>query len=162
MKYFVRSLKYFLWFILIFIIIMIVLITTTKGYNLTDLNRIFDPEVGLFKENSLWKILVFFAAVSGVYPLMAFSKKDVYINGTYEDNKEMIASVFNDRGYEVIEETPNMIKYRLRSKGTRFMRLYEDAVVLIKNNDFITLSGFRKDIIRIDSYITMVSKKEDE
>lgn len=160
LAYLRRSVKYLVWFCVIFIIVTCILILTTEnGYTLVSA---FDPENGMFKAGSLPKIILFFLAVSAVYPSFAFVRRDIFLHGSYEENREMIRRYLDSVGYELVEETPEEDVFRLRNRFTRFMRMYEDRITVERNASPVRMSGFRKDVFRIANGIEYQSRKAAE
>lgn len=159
MKYALRSLKYFFSFALVFGLVLVILVLTTEGATMAT---IFSPETGMFKAGSFPKILVFFVAVAAIYPALSYVKKEAFITGTYQENEETIKRVFNNYGYELVSEDEESATYRIKSKFTRFMRMYEDAIVITKGESPLILSGYRRDIFRLASGIQYAALKRDE
>lgn len=159
MKYLLRSVKYFISFSALFFLVVVVLVLTTEG---ATLSSVFAPETGMFKEGSLPKIIALFIAVAAFYPFLSYVKKEVFITGTYEENEETIQKVFENYGYELICQDSMTATYRIRSKFTRFMRMYEDAVIITKGESPLILSGYRRDIFKLASGIQYAALKETE
>jgi hypothetical protein len=159
MKYLLRSVKYFFSFICVFAIVIAILVLTTEG---ATLETVFSPENGMFKAGSFPKIMVFFVAVAALYPSLSYIKKEAFITGTYEENEETIRRVFDNYGYELVSEDSEMATFRIKSKLTRFMRMYEDAITITKGESPLILSGYRRDLFRLASGIQYAALKRDE
>jgi hypothetical protein len=159
MKYLIRSIKYFIWFAIIFFICIVILVLTTDGVQLTE---VFDPQKGLFKAGSLWKIIVFFAAVAAVYPSVGFVKKETFLNGTFDGRRDIIINILTESGYYIYLEEGESITFRPKKALTRFMRMYEGDIIMTKGESPIYLSGFRKDVYRLVSRIEFAIRKVDE
>lgn len=158
MKYLIRSIKYFFSFAIMFFIVVIVLTSTTEGVTLSSA---FSPESGLFKDGSLPKIIALFIAVAAFYPFISYIKKEAFITGEYKDNEEAILKVFENYGYELVTQDRETATFRIKNKFTRFMRMYEDAVVITKGESPLILSGYRRDIFKIASGIQHAALRED-
>lgn len=159
MKYLLRSVKYFFSFALVFALVIVILVLTTEG---ATLSTVFSPENGLFKAGSFPKIMIFFVAVAAIYPGLSYIKKEAFITGTYQENEEKIHMVFENYGYELVSEDDETATFRIRSKMTRFMRMYEDAIVITKGESPLILSGYRRDIFRLASGIQYAALKREE
>jgi predicted membrane protein len=159
MKYLIRSVKYFLSFALIFFLIIVILVLTTDGATLAT---VFSPESGMFKAGSFPKILAFFIAVAAIYPALSYVKKETFVTGTYQENEEAIRMVFENYGYELVSEDNETATFRLRSKFTRLMRMYEDPITITKGESPLILSGYRRDIFRLASGIQYAALKREE
>lgn len=158
MKYLIRSIKYFIWFSVIFFIILCILVLTTDGMTFS---KAFAPEVGLFKEGSFYKILAFFIAVAAIYPAMSFVKKEVFVDGSFKENETTIMRVFKSFEYEVESEDSEKINFRKAKAFTRFMRLYEDRISITKDDNPLILTGYRKDILRVASAIASATRNKE-
>jgi hypothetical protein len=55
-----------------------------------------------------------------------------------------------------------MATFRIKSKLTRFMRMYEDAITITKGESPLILSGYRRDLFRLASGIQYAALKRDE
>ena len=98
-------------------------------------------------------LIVLFLAYSLVYPLIGFTKIKRYLNGSFNDNREVFDKTFDILHYEKALDTPEKIVYRRKSKFTRFAQWYEDAVVIMPNENPVIISGLRKSVTRIDRMI---------
>ncbi len=159
MKYFIRSVKSFIWFVIIFAIILTILIMITPEYSF---GRLFDPEGGMFVEGAAWKITAFFLLVAAIYPALTYVRKEVLVDGTFDDHRDKILGVFESMGYELTGEDSEKASFRLKSRFTRFMRMYEDGVTITKGESPLILEGARKDILRISSRIMVATARQDD
>lgn len=159
MKYLIRSIKYCISFAILFFLIIVVLVLTTDGASLAT---VFSPEAGMFKEGALPKIIIFFIAVAALYPALSYVKKETFITGTYAENEDAIIRVFENYGYELVSQDEESATFRIRNKFTRFMRMYEDAIVITKGESPLILSGYRRDIFKLASGIQYAALKREE
>lgn len=154
MKYFIRAAKYLIYFAVLFsIIVLIVFYTSSKPEGIT----VFD----LFKEGSGYKILGFFIVFSAVYPLLGFSRKQIYVSNFAEKEKEIIELLQNGN-YIIETQTPTSITFRLRNKFLRLMRMYEDRISIDFSGNPVIIEGFRKDVLRFSRGIEYICQKETE
>lgn len=159
-KRLVRSIKYFIVFIILVSAVTCGIVLITPG---AEFRQIFLPmsEGGLFKDGALWQMLVLFVVIAAIYPGLTFVKKEVMIEGDFEDHRDKILKEFDDAGYEKTEEDPEKLTFRLKNRFTRFMRAYEDAVTITKGEAPLILSGNRKDILRLAGRIEYALRKEE-
>lgn len=154
MKYFIRAAKYLIYFAVLFsIIVLIVFYTSSKPEGIT----VFD----LFKEGSGYKILGFFIVFSAVYPLLGFSRKQIYVSNFAEKEKEIIELLQNGN-YIIETQTPTTLTFRLRNKFLRLMRMYEDRITIDFSENPVIIEGFRKDVLRFSRGIEYICQKETE
>ncbi len=142
MKYLIRALKYFVYFVLLLAIILAALILLGLAEA--------DPAT-LFRNgyDSYWQIALMFAVLAGVYPLFGFMKKDVLTPGEYAEIRPDVLSVMESKGYELEKEEGENLSFRLRSRAARVSRMWEDRITLSRTFSGFTLEGLRRDIVRI-------------
>ena len=141
MRYFIRAVKYFIYFTLLFIVIMAILVLTGAAEG--DISTMFKGGY-----SALWKIALIFAVISAIYPSVGFIRKEAMIPGSWEEDKDAIKAFMAGRGYTLeLEDTGTM---SFRKKGTgRFTRMYEDRIVFTAKIGGVELEGMRKDVIRL-------------
>ena len=147
MKYFIRSVKYLVYFtVMCGIILVLTFHFSTKPEGLTLMDM-------LMVEGSIYKMLAFFVAVAAVYPALGFQKK--------EDRKEIV-ELFENANYVIAEESATSITFKLRNPFLRFMRLCEDYVTIDFSENPATMEGLRKDILRFSRGIEYICRKDEE
>lgn len=154
MKYLIRSVKYFLYFAILFSILVLIMFYTSSRPQGTT---VFD----LFKEDSGYQILLFFIVFSGVYPLLGFSKKQIYVNNLPEKKAEII-ELFKNANFIVTAETNTSITFRHKNKILRLTRMYEDSVVVNFSENPVIIEGMRKDVLRFSRGIEYICQKDSE
>jgi hypothetical protein len=144
MKYFIRSVKYLVYFtVMCGIILVLTFHFSTKPEGLTLMDM-------LMVEGSIYKMLAFFVAVAAVYPALGFQKKEVYVSNIKEHRKEIV-ELFENANYVIAEESATSITFKLRNPFLRFMRLCEDYVTIDFSENPATMEGLRKDALRLAS-----------
>lgn len=141
MRYIVRSVKYFIYFTVIFILIMAVLVFTGAAEG--DISSMFRGGY-----SALWKIAAIFAAISAVYPSVGFMKKDAMFHGSWEECKGRIAEFMEGRGYSLESEDTGTMSFR-KSGISRLTRMYEDRITITAKLGGAEVEGLRKDVFRI-------------
>ena len=157
MKYLIRSLKYLLYFLVIFFIIvgLLFLWQYTKNTDITF--------AGLFREGSLPELVIFFLLVAAIYPALGFVKRKFHLNGDYAKYAGTIENTHKDAGYEIGSKDDEKVVFRHRKAITRLTRMYEDAIVFDLREDPIVVDGLRKDVDRILRAISYrISREEEE
>ncbi|MBQ3176137.1 MAG: hypothetical protein IJA38_01570 [Bacteroidales bacterium] len=153
-KHLIRSVKYFFYIAIFFcILVTIMFYTSTRPEGTT----VFD----LFKEGAWWKILLFFIAFAGVYPFVGYQKKEIYTAENLKTKKDEIITLFENANFVLESETETSLTFRLKNKFLRFMRTYEDAVVIDYSDIPATISGLRKDTLRFSRSIEYLMRERD-
>lgn len=158
MRYFIRSVKYLVWFVAVFAIIISIFVLTSADMTF---DRVFSPEGGLFKPNALPQLIAFFVLFSAIYPALSFMKKEVFIGGSFEECRDKIISAFTEYGYELVNEDDNEMTFRIKKPFIRFMRMYEDAITITKDESPLILKGMRKEIFRLASAIEFTTRNQE-
>ena len=142
MKYIVRSIKYFFYFTILTTVIITALVLIGAVEN--DINAIFEGGY-----ESLWKIAVFFAAISAIYPKVGFINRKVDVNRDWNEIREEALEFFKDRRYELESETPDKITFRIKGTHGKLSKMYEDRITLSRTFGGYEFEGLRKDVLRI-------------
>ncbi len=155
MKYFVRAVKYFIWFSVLFTIIIAVLMFAgiVKG----DVSTMFRDGY-----RSLWQIAILFAFVAAFYPKFGFIRKSVAIPGEYPDIRDGIIEYMELRGYRLESEEGENLTFRLRSKFSALFKMFEDRITLTRELGGYQAEGLTKDIVRIVGGLEYKFRRGDE
>ncbi len=140
MKYLIRSIKYFFYFILLtsVIIFALVLIGAVGG----SIEEIFEDGY-----NSLWKIAVFFVAIAAIYPKFAFIRRKLEINADWDTVRREAEGYFRERGLKIETESADVVTFRRVGIGKRIAKMNEDRITVSKEVDGYYIDGLRKDVI---------------
>lgn len=142
MKYLVRAIKYFFYFAILTTAIITALVLIGAVEN--DINSIFEGG-----SESLWKIALFFAAVSAVYPKVGFINRTVEVNRDWQEIREDALNFFKERRYEVESETADKTTFRIKGIQGRLAKMNEDRITLTRTFDGYKMEGLRKDVLRL-------------
>lgn len=155
MRYFIRSCKYVVYFALLFTVMVGVvwLLSPEKAQGL--------PVTALFKEGSLKNILILFIAVSAIYPSLSFVRRTIHLEDGFPRRRNTIVEVFDNAGMDIESETGSEIRFRMRSRGMRFSRMWEDRITVRIEGNTLLLDGYRRDLDRIVRAINYTLKAED-
>ncbi len=148
MKYLIRSIKYLVYFVLIFFLIvgLIYLFSIQKQSGLSF--------VEMFQEGSFPKLAIFFLVVAALYPALGFGKRNLYLNGEYSKYADVIDLAMRDLEYEKTSEEDGRTVYRCSSRTKRLGRMYEDAITFDTSDNPVVIEGFRKDTTRVLSTVS--------
>ena len=155
MKYFIRSVKYLVYFTLMCSIILVLTFhfsVKPEGLTLMDM---------LLVDGSIYKMLAFFVAVAAIYPALGFQKKELYISNIKEHKKE-IKELFENANYVVASESATSISFKLRNPFLRVLRLCEDYVAIEFSENPATIEGLRKDVLRFSRGIEYICREGEE
>lgn len=144
MKYFVRALKYFVYFAFLFcaIVLALVLIGAVEG----DINAIFEDGYA-----SLWKIAIFFAVIAAVYPKVGFISNGIETELEFPAIKDDIIEHMTERNYVLESEDDNLLTFRYKGAAGRITRMAEDRITISTAADGLTVEGLRKDVMRLST-----------
>ena len=144
MKDYLRRLIKYVGFVIIIISLLFLRPLLRGNIQFGDLGR-------LVQENSRMQLFfIIFIAYSFVYPLLVYGKKERYINGKFDDNKEGFIKSFGEFNYTLAEEKNNSLIFRKKSIMSRIMTMGEDRVEVNYTNNPVILKGIRKDLARLD------------
>lgn len=141
MKYFIRAVKYFIYFVFLFAVIMALLVFTGAAQG--DISTMFRGGY-----SALWKIAAVFAVISAIYPSVGFLKKEAMIPGSWEEDKDIILDFMLKRGYVLESEDTGTMSFR-KTGVSKFTRMYEDRIILTAKIGGVDIEGMRKDVVRL-------------
>lgn len=144
MRYFIRSVKTFIYFFLIFVLIIAVfVISGTAELNIETLFR--------NGYTSLWEIFGILVLIAAVYPKVSYVKSVPHISGNLSSNRVQITEIMHGLDYVTEKESEEKMTFRLKSAAGRFSRRYEDRITIEAAGSVLTVEGLRKDVVRIIS-----------
>lgn len=156
MKYFIRSLKTFVYFSVLFVIITLCLYYFVRSGQVSSY-------ADMFKEGALVKIVLFFILVGAVYPSFGFGKKKIDMPGGYAPNADKVREIMKGFGYEYYKEDEEKVVFRHRSFITRLFKMGEGQLTFFKNTEPVIMEGLRKDTYRYGSSLEFrLNPKEEE
>ncbi len=154
MRYFIRAVKYFIYFTVLFIVIMAILVLTGAAEG--DISTMFRGGY-----SALWKIAVIFAVISAIYPSVGFIRKEVLISGSWQENKDIIRDFMSGRGYVPESEDTGTMSFR-KTGMSRFSRMFEDRIVLTAKPGGLDMEGMRKDVLRLAMGLESRFRREEQ
>ncbi len=144
MRYLIRSLKYFVWFVVILCITMGIMVAL--GVVEADPNLMFRDGM-----KSVWQIAGLFLVIAVVYPIAGFRKINAVVPGEYNEVRDKVVSFMESKGYYLETEEGEIMTFRLRSKVGAFLKMNEDRVTFVKEPGGFVVEGLRKVTIRLVS-----------
>lgn len=142
-----RFVKFLLFILVLFFLLLFVYPWLKSGIPFRDT---FEALSGS-KNIRLVVILVIIYAF--LYPLINFRKKERYINGTFEDNREDIEKSMEALNYSKLSEDEEKMVYKRKSLFARVVMLGEDTIEIFKSVKPIIFSGPLRDLKRIDAVL---------
>lgn len=142
MRYFIRAVKYFFYFTILFAVIMAALVFI--GAVPYDVGKMFRDGY-----KSLWQIALLFAFVAAFYPRFGFIKRSAMIKGEYSDIRGGIIEYMEARGYRLESEDGENLTFRLRSKFNALFKMFEDRITMTRELGGFEVEGLTKEVVRI-------------
>ena len=107
----------------------------------------------IFEEGyrSIGKIAIFFAIVAAAYPKFGFIRRDMNINGTWDEIRNQTVEFMNERQYSLESEGADKATFRCKGMAGRLSKMFEDRVTLTKTDEGWQMEGLRKDVMRLAS-----------
>jgi len=145
MKYFVRAVKYLVYFAVLFLVIVVILCVVMK-HPLSNF-------ASLFKEGAMWQIAALFAVISAIYPMFGFRKNHITLDGPADGYTDIIKQTLEDAEFALESEDDEKMVFRQKKGYMRFTRMWEDAITFYKGEDRIYVDGPVRDTTRLISNI---------
>lgn len=142
MRYFIRSVKYFVQLMVILALIIAILVVAKVVDS--DISKIF-----VNGYDSLWQIALMMAAFAAIYPRFGYAKRQAVLPGSDEETAPELERVMKAFGYEREKRTDGVLAYRKHSAGDRLLRLWEDRITVTRFASGYELEGVNKDVVRL-------------
>lgn len=153
MKYIVRSLKYFVYLIVILTLIIVVLVLA--GFVEGDLSKIF-----VNGYDSLWQIALMMAVFAAIYPRFGFSTCTARFYGTPEEADAALGDVMERLGYKLEKQDGESRCYIKRAPFARLVKLFEDRITVRHVAAGLELEGLNRDTVRIASGVESANRED--
>ncbi|MCR4860392.1 MAG: hypothetical protein K5910_06995 [Bacteroidales bacterium] len=156
MKYIIRSLKYFLYLIILLTLIVLILVLT--GFVEADLSKIF-----VSGYDSLWQIAIIFFVMALIYPRFGFSERTVHLYGSPEEVRPDVVKAMERIGYVLETERPEdgSWSFRRRSGLSRALKMWEDRITVSPSGKGLVAEGLTRDLSRVVSAIEATRPEAD-
>lgn len=142
MRYFIRSLKYFLYITVILFLIIAVLYLV--GWAQGDFLSLFRNG-----SQSIVMMLVMMAIFALIYPRFGYSTQRARVPGEYEEIRQDVITLMTDRGYRYEKEEGQIMTFRMRSVPARITRVGEDRITLTHTLTGFDVEGLTRDAVRV-------------
>ena len=143
MKYFVRALKYFAAFCVLYVAIVWLSVMTTKGMDISA----WDYIVANFQTTRGQLLGLAVVVLSAVYPRMGFMTRRVECD--MEAERDYILRVFAAAGFTLKEESDGRMVFRADNILSRLFMLFEDEIVVEQYGQWIDISGIRRGVAKV-------------
>lgn len=154
MKYIVRAIKYFFYYVIILAVIMTALI-------LLDLVKADPAEMFRQGWKSVGEIFLLFGVVAAVYPKFGFTRRTANVPGEWSQIRQGVVDYMEVRGYRLEKEEGETMTFRLRNKVNAISRMLEDRITMTRCIEGLELEGLTKDIVRIVGGLEYKFRVED-
>jgi len=154
MRYFIRSVKYFLHLSVLLAVILFVLVqlNLAEGNLATMFRNGYD---------SIWQIALLLAAFSAIYPRIGYStRRTDPIHAEIKDSD--LQDIMNILDYKLESKDGENLYFVSRRPLFRLIRTFEDRITLTRALSCIQVEGPSKDIVRILSAIENRYRSSDE
>lgn len=142
MKYFIRSIKYFLYItVILFLIIGVMYLVGWAQGSFLSLFR-----SGL---ESVLMMLVMMAVFALIYPRFGYSTQRARVPGEYEEIRQDVITMMEERGYRYEKEEGQIMSFRIRSVAARITRIWEDRITLTHTLTGFEVEGLTRDAVRV-------------
>ena len=142
MRYFIRSVKYFVQLMVILAIIIAVLILAKVVPG--DISEIF-----VNGYNSLWQIALLMAVFAAIYPRFGYIKRQAVVPGDDAEAGSVLTRVMEAHGFIEEPSTGDCRRFRKKSVGDRLTRLWEDRITVTRCLAGFELEGIGRDVTRL-------------
>ena len=147
-KYFGRLARYFL-LLLAMMIILLVIAYLRRGDGITELKE------ALLGSRRIKLLMFVVVGYSLIYPLLVFGKRERYINGKFNDNRDGFIKAFAEQNYVLTKEKDTIIEFRKKSGLSRIMSLGQDKIEIDFSDNPVIIDGLRKELRRLDTSLDM-------
>lgn len=138
--YLIRSLKYLLWLVILFVAIFTIMSLTGTSRE-GALSEIFTTRRGVM-------MLCMIVVLALLYPRFGFTRRDVRAN--MPADRDTLIETFRESGFALRDETPGRMVFRAATGFKRLMLLWEDTITVESDDKYIALEGIRKEVVRLE------------
>ena len=142
LHYFIRVFKYVVYYT-IFLGLLLALVFYTSS-DRGELQYFWE----LIPASNYWQVALFLVVFSAVYPFIGFVKRNVYLNRSFQADKELLIECILRANYQLASDDGATMSFRQKSIFIRIIRLFEDTITLNYSDNPIVLDGMRRDVYR--------------
>jgi len=152
-RYFIRVVKYFLYFsVLITLMLAIVFYTSDRG----ELRYFWE----LIPASNAWQMALFVFAFSAINPFISFVERKVYLNHSFGQDRDALLAPILQANYQMESDNGTQFVFRHKNPFIRFMRMYEEKIILDYSNNPLLLKGMRRDVYRFARNMEYIVRQE--
>ena len=149
MQYLIRSVKYLITLVVFFAIVFTLMYYTSTNSQQLSFQEFIERS---FAGGAGYKILIFFIVFAAIYPIIGYSKKNIYVSN-YKDNHSKVKEFMQGSKFVVENETPTRVPFRAKGAGTRVLRMGEDRLTINFSEIPIVTEGQSKDGLRFSRWL---------
>lgn len=138
--------------IFFFLIVGIFALTTNKPFNIYSL---FRPGTG-------GQIVLFWIAISAIYPFFGYAYREVKSSSSPEELKSLVEEYLTTLQFKLVSQEGNTLKFIHTSPFIRVMRAFEDTITIEIKEEGLLFEGQRKDVYRIARAIEYALREQQE
>lgn len=150
MKYFIRSVKYFVYLSVILCIIILALVKLK--FVSSDIQTMF-----VNGYDSLWQMALIIAAFAALYPRFGYCRRNVPLPGSDEEIRPLVDKVMEEHGYKFKSSDSESLLFIKRAPLDRAVKRWEDGISFRRELDGYSIEGPTKDVVRLVSAFETVS-----
>lgn len=143
MKYFVRSLKYFVKLCVICTVVFLVMVLA----NMTPLTPVEAPAI-LFHTPQGWILIVAAGTLAAFYPRFGFLTRQV--EGDVQQNRTQLINAMQSAGFALVSEQSGQLSFRAANPLRRLAWIWEDTITARQYDQWIVLDGPGKHVARVE------------
>ncbi len=95
-----------------------------------------------------WTLAAIIVVLGATYPSFGFVKRT--LKADIQADRETIVKAFEQNGYKLSGETQGALTFRAVSALKRFSTMWEDAVTVTPDDNYIILDGIRKEVVKVE------------
>lgn len=161
MKYFLRSLKYFVALCVLCVVMMALMLAT--GTSALTLDQTIEVA---FHSDRYLMLAIAIVVLSALYPRFGFVVRDV--EGDLKTSEQQVVNAFKAGGFALVgqtsgatptEEADDAMVFRAKGLFLKIRMLFEDKITVSQHGPWIRLDGNRRGVARVqyrlESYLRM-------
>ena len=143
MRYFVRAVKYFAAFCVLYVAIVWLSMTTSGDMGVS----VWDQIAATFQTTRGQLLGLAVVVLSAVYPRMGFITRRVECS--LEDDSEQVENAFMLSGYKLVGEQDGRKVYRAVGIFDKIIMLFEDELTIEQYGQWVEIKGVRRGVARV-------------
>ena len=143
MRYFVRAVKYFAAFCVLYVAIVWLSMTTSGDMGVS----VWDQIAATFQTIRGQLLGLAVVVLSAIYPRMGFITRRVECS--LEDDSEQVENAFMLSGYKLMGEADGRKVYRAVGIFDKIIMLFEDELTIEQYGQWVEIKGVRRGVARV-------------